>query len=391
MQGKEVDNDYYPIKFAQRLIDAHDTDDDGVLSFDELIQWIDREMERSQEERHSRADRGDLWASSNQFLEDVAIALQLEENDPDCDETWKSGVVRRSFTDMYSDRERLELTMAEDCHEPLPNRTYFCLIFQGGSDEPMGIDFDHAGVVNSIIPGSQASKMKQLTRGDVLDAIGTVSVRGMTFEEMKPILRSEQNKVSLTSNSEPYVLTFEEHMDWEREDSGLPCIDFKKLERVVKKYDPDETGLDVENFSSLWIDIHDRARKARGQKKLGHSETADDDRPFDPREYAQQLIYAHGKDESGQLQANELISWISKESSLSAGERAVIAMRGGYCSAEVQFVNDCAFGLPLKLKSQKQIAHSRKQRSERRAMVARRIGASDVNLAGDIILQEACK
>ena len=307
------------------------------------------------------------------------------------------GVVRRDFMDIYSERERFELAKVDEHHKPHPEKNYYRLVFEGGSKE-LGIEFDHAGVVNTIVAGSQAAKMKRMTRGDVLDAVGPISVRGMTFREMQPIIRAAQHKMVEQLDEDgwpidgaelyaaPFVLTFEEHMDWERTGSGLPYVDFKKLDRLFNKHDPGGIGsLSAEELTMLWIDVHDRARKARGQTKLGHLDEAAEERPFDAREFAQQLIYAHDDDNSERLERSEIVNWVAKEADMSEGERAVIAMRGGYCKADVQFIEDCAYGLALHCRSRKQIMANRMQRAERRAMVAMKMGIeAGESMAGDV-------
>ena len=84
MLGREVDNSYYPIEFAQRLIDAHDKDNDG-FSFDEAAEWVASGLNACRG-ASTLMSRGGWYIPSIRFLEDITIAGPVEaapETDPE--------------------------------------------------------------------------------------------------------------------------------------------------------------------------------------------------------------------------------------------------------------------------------------------------------------------
>ena len=66
------------IELAQRLIDAHDDNDDGLLQLDEIEGWIKGGLKMGQEERKAYADRGGHFPTAVRLLEDTAHAFHFE-------------------------------------------------------------------------------------------------------------------------------------------------------------------------------------------------------------------------------------------------------------------------------------------------------------------------
>jgi hypothetical protein len=205
-------------------------------------------------------------------------------------------------------------------------------IFKNG---PLGIEFNHDGTVKLVNHGGQAEQnVIGLSRGDYLVQIGTgankINTNGMTWTEMNKALNMFRR---------PVLLKFELHKQWERNGSnGLPYINFSKLDLIFDRFDPGRNGsFGVDELSLLWLKVHQMAIKQRGSDKEINS--------FDSVKWAGKLIDAHDEDNSGRLEKQEFINWIAKASALSKEERKAIIQRGGYCPAEVQFVDDLTFGL----------------------------------------------
>ena len=80
-QGREPINhcDMASIILAQRLIDAHDNNDDSRLEWVELKNWLISGLSMSKPERHAYAARGGYCPDSVRFLEDVAHGCHVSQ------------------------------------------------------------------------------------------------------------------------------------------------------------------------------------------------------------------------------------------------------------------------------------------------------------------------
>ena len=75
--GHETDELEGAYDHAQDLIDAHDEDDDGRLSFEELQLWLGKSLAMGDEERKAYSKRGGYCPDSIRFVEDVAHGLHV--------------------------------------------------------------------------------------------------------------------------------------------------------------------------------------------------------------------------------------------------------------------------------------------------------------------------
>ena len=75
--GREKDELEGAYDHAQDLIDAHDEDDDGRLSFEELQLWLGKSLAMGDEERKAYSKRGGYCPDSIRFVEDIAHGLHV--------------------------------------------------------------------------------------------------------------------------------------------------------------------------------------------------------------------------------------------------------------------------------------------------------------------------
>ena len=115
-QGRTPKDDanFSSLVLAQRLIDAHDQDDDGNLELEELLDWINDGLSKSQEERDAYRARGGYCPASSDFLEDIAHSFhkdvegKIEEKSTESDAAVAIQAVQRGRA------ERRELQKHED-------------------------------------------------------------------------------------------------------------------------------------------------------------------------------------------------------------------------------------------------------------------------------------
>jgi hypothetical protein len=81
--GKDMDELEGAYDHAKDLIDAHDENDDGLLDFEELKLWLDKNMSMGEEERLDYSKRGGYCPDSVRFVEDVAHGLHIDEEPTD--------------------------------------------------------------------------------------------------------------------------------------------------------------------------------------------------------------------------------------------------------------------------------------------------------------------
>jgi hypothetical protein len=81
--GKDMDELEEAYDHAKDLIDAHDENDDGLLDFEELKLWLDKNMSMGEEERLDYSKRGGYCPDSVRFVEDVAHGLHIDEEPTD--------------------------------------------------------------------------------------------------------------------------------------------------------------------------------------------------------------------------------------------------------------------------------------------------------------------
>ncbi len=354
MLGRDPDDDFFPVELAERLIDAHDSNDDRLLDFEELRQWLQKGLRQTEPERKAYAARGGFCTGSVQFIEEAAVAMQIGGEALLAEAELRIAAQKRHEEEEEAHQLYLmEMEEAERAEEsidvedvrvigelekkhvgpegvPLPKLTHFEYEFDG-EGAPLGVQFSHMGVVTKIAPGSQASDCIRLARGDALDAIDGEDVRALSFLEIRPLMAKAASKGK-------YTLRFEHHMDWSRGSSGLPYIDFDKLDRLFDCFDPARVGsMGAEELALFWDRVHDMALRARGH-------APGEDR-FEALQWAQALIDAHDEDDSGRLDREEIVTWVARDALLSMGERAVLAARGGYAPASVRFVEDVAYGV----------------------------------------------
>ena len=296
------------------------------------------------EERTAFRNRGGYCEASAQFVEELATACQWKlENAPSYmtekllwdqldDDTTVSGQADKKRETLRFD---YETNLKMHAHQLKLKLKYTDGMFQTGS---LGIQFNHDGTVEQIETGSQADELLiGLSRGDYLVQIGqktkAINTTGMTWNEMEKVL---------DTFTRPVYLKFEQHQKWKRNASnGLPMINFKKLEATFDKFESkDQPGtFGVTELSQLWKRIHTMAIKSRG--------LYEEYNVFDSSTWATQLIDAHDENNSGRLDKQEFVNWISKDSDKSKEQREADKARGGYHPADVQIVEDLAYGLAV--------------------------------------------
>ena len=352
-QGREINTGFFPVELATRLIDAHDTNGDQRLDLEELNEWISSGLSMSTLERNAFKKRGGYCLESSNFVEELAIAMQwipedapvymtqddlwaeLDNNEDDAEELERLRLLKK---ELYEDENTQnfddELNVMSEENEV--GTSFYVCQFETG---PLGIQFNHEGMIEKIGQNTQADGMKILSRGDLLDRIGSgtegISTIGMTFPEMELLMNTMPR---------PMTLKFEHHQKWQRSTStGLPWINFKKLDQLFDRFDPGTIGsMGVEELSLMWSRVHDMAIKQRG--------LSEEENSFNSNHWAEKLIMAHDDDNSGRLDKSELVHWVSTDAELSAGDRAIKASRGGYCPASMQFVEDVSYGLAMHIK-----------------------------------------
>ena len=78
---------------AQDLIDFHDDNDDGLISYDELQHWVDDILTMGPKQRNAYKERGGFCPESVRFVEDATIALHLSPEDTNAEkQNGSSGV-----------------------------------------------------------------------------------------------------------------------------------------------------------------------------------------------------------------------------------------------------------------------------------------------------------
>lgn len=83
-RGRDFESGYYPLELATRLIDAYDTNNDGGLDLEELLEWITNGLSMSSDDRNEFKKRGGYCESSARFVEEIATACPfILENCPE--------------------------------------------------------------------------------------------------------------------------------------------------------------------------------------------------------------------------------------------------------------------------------------------------------------------
>ena len=376
-RGRDPIPSYFPLDLAERLIDAYDLNGDGGIDLEELMEWLSKGLNMSKEEREAFSSRGGFCTSSATFVEEIATACQwVPEDAPEYmseqnlwdeleDEVSTAHQIKEKRLQIKKDFEEAKnvissfdmlgidsrtLSMSKEEQELERLRISKLPTFCSGSfgEGSLGIQFNQDGTVERIAKDSPGEKIG-VSRGDYLCQVGVggqaLSTRGMTFDEMKK---------TLLMFPRPVELKFEQHQRWERNQngSGLPMINYKKLDSIFDKYDPHKVGsFGVNELSALWNRVHNMSCKQRGLFVVeAGAEGADVETQFDSYKWSAKLIEAHDKNQSGRLDKQELIDWISSEVELSAEERLSRVERGGYCISNNQFVEDVAFGLAVHIR-----------------------------------------
>ena len=323
MMNEESNTLNHPtLEIAEMIIRAHDDDDNGVLEYQELKNWIVEGVTLSPAERARYSSLGEEERLMTLFLEKVVhlatyeVATLVEMKDIEHKREQENQQQQQQHTLGDQKGEEAELL----------HGTFF--------EGALGIKFNSECEVEEIQRDSQGCKFIGLSKGDLLVDINGMNVKGMTLKATTDVLRQHKR---------PLPVIFERHRKWKRnEKTDLPHVDWSHVYELFTKHQISGGGGGVEcaEFAKFMSEVHNLAMGHQGRQPIEHCDMSS-------IILAQKLIDAHDTNNDSNLEWPELKQWIESGLSMSKSERAAYKARGGYCPDSVRFLEDVAHGCLL--------------------------------------------
>lgn len=146
----------------------------------------------------------------------------------------------------------------EESNEELEQVTDNNTIIAAFVDGPIGVKFNHEGEVIHIKQGTQAERVKGLSKDDILISVADTSTSGLSLKQIMQIVQREPR---------PITFVFERHTNWTRNQNGLPDVDQEMLNILFHTFDTANSGsLDAEGFAGFMKEVHDMAVAYTGRE-----------------------------------------------------------------------------------------------------------------------------